>query len=367
MLRRMRRIALGILLLSATASAGTVSTPIIGGTPTTEGQYPNVVVFEAGGGLCTGTLITPDWVLTAAHCIQGASPTSVRVHFATVNLNKDQGVTRLAKELFPHPMFSQSALGRHDIGLIKLSMSVNDVIPAPVNLVKENAPIGLAVTMVGFGTTATNGGAGSIGVQYVVNQTVTACSSFAGSNDNLLCYSQTNGTGKCNGDSGGPSFAMIGGRLTQVGITSFGDMGCTQFGADTRTDAEKDWLLMHIPTLECTNDDECGMGNICFNKKCIVTPFADTGLGSTCTGNTDCESGMCASDGETGYCSMGCMMGAEGTCPEGLECTEAGGGGVCWPTDTGGGCCDASGAGGPTALLAFGFLGLVLGRKRRRR
>lgn len=362
----MRRTVLGILLLSSTAAAGTVATPIIGGTPTTEGQFPNVVVFEAGGGLCTGTLITPEWVLTAAHCIQGLSPAGVRVHFATVNLNKSQGVVRTAMQLIPYPTFSQNALGKHDIGLIKLTTPVNDIIPVPVNLVKENAPVGIQVTMVGYGTTATNGGAGSIGVQYTVDQTSVACSTFVGSNDNLLCFNQVSGKGKCNGDSGGPSFAMIGGRMTQVGITSFGDMGCTQFGADTRTDAEKDFLLQHIPQLECTTDDDCGEGNICFQKKCIVTPFADTGLGSECTGNGDCESGMCATSGDSGYCTWNCMVGVDGGCPEGLECTAAGGGGACWPVESDSGCCDASGAGGPTALIGFLFLGVTLGRKRRR-
>ena len=63
-----------------------------------------------------------------------------------------------------------------------------------------------------------------------------------GTDANLLCFNQTSGKGKCNGDSGGPSFATIDGTLLEVGITSFGDQNCQQFGADTRVDAEKEFI-----------------------------------------------------------------------------------------------------------------------------
>lgn len=364
MLRRMRRtLLLGILFASATASA---ETPILGGTPATIGQYPSVVALELGGGLCTGTLITPDWILTAAHCIQGVSVGSVRVLFGTVNINQSTGVSRSVSAVYPHPLFSQNALGKRDIGLIKLAAPVTDVAPIPVNLVKEKAPVGIEVTMVGFGATGTGGG-GSIGIEYIVQQTSVACNAFSGSNDDLLCFSQVSGKGKCQGDSGGPSFAMVDGRVTQVGITSFGDQNCTQFGADTRTDAEREFLLQHIPQLECTTDDDCPDDKMCFSKKCIVTPFAPTGLGATCMGNGDCDSDMCAMSGDTGYCSATCTIAAEGACPAGLECLDAGGGaGACWPIEDDTGCCDASGAGAPTALFGFAFVGLLLGRRKRR-
>jgi hypothetical protein len=360
---RCRTAALGILLLSSAASAGTGEAPILGGTTTTVGQFPNVVGLQVGGGLCTGTLIAPEWVLTAAHCIQGISPGNIEIHFGTVNIFSG-GTTRRGTMAIAKPGFSTNNLGRNDIGLIKLDSPVTDIKPVPVNLNPAKAPIGIKVTMVGYGSTSVGGG-GSVGIQYTVEQTSISCQSFVGSNTDLLCFNQISGKGKCQGDSGGPSFAVIDGVMTQVGVTSFGDHDCANYGADTRTDIEKAFLLQYVPQLECESDADCP-GQICFSRKCINQPFTEGGLGADCTGNGDCDSLLCASDGNASHCSALCSPGIEGGCPAGLECVDTGGGGgACWPEeDTG--CCDASPASAPTGLLAFAFVGLVLRRKRRR-
>jgi secreted trypsin-like serine protease len=255
-----------LLLVLAATVAQAEPAPIIGGTATKVGDFPTVVAIEVGQGLCSGTLVTPDWVITAAHClvpsIVGSTDLpslvkSIRVVFGSIDVTKTGGKAIGASEVFGDPAFSLSDLGHNDIGLIHLASSYTDTDPTPVNFDAGSAPVGVTVTMVGFGTTV-SGNTAAAGSEFTLPGEVSeACNKVPSgqglpvlSDANVLCFDQSTGKGKCEGDSGGPSFAMIGGVQTLIGTTSFGDQNCALFGVDTRTDAEHDFLVGHVPELD---------------------------------------------------------------------------------------------------------------------
>jgi len=394
--------ALG-LLFSACMDAGpdhveSNSQPILGGTAAVAGQFPTTVAVM-NAGLCTGTLIAPDLVLTAAHCVsasllgvssQEQVTNQTQVVLDTDNVFDGSGRAIRAAETIPNPGFSINALGDNDIALIRLQTPVTDRQPTPINRIREDANVGIAVTQVGYGVS-------QVGTQQagrlfsVLNKATTSCSPFGASDANLLCFSQVDGTGKCEGDSGGPSFATINGIQRVVGVTSFGDQNCSQFGADTRVDAELDFLYSHAPALQCQADgacnDDCGTGElpidpdcsvctkdaecedaeVCANDgRCVPAPFTPGGDGSECLTNDDCGSKLCAMDDQGGSCTSTCASDDE--CSDGFSCVEAGTENICWPKSGDSGGCSVGGtAPAPLGSLLFALGMFLLARRRRQR
>ena len=246
-----------------------LAAPILGGTPTTVGQFPTVVAIKVGQGLCTGTLVSSKMIMTAGHCItpdivgvpdDEALVASIEVYFDTLSIGMT-GTPHKAKRVI-HAGFDETVVGIHDIGLIELDTLVTDRLPSHVNFYAAAAPaIGTVGTMVGYGQTSS----GSAGVEYYLEErtsvscptAVPASLGVDAKDENLLCFAQTDGKGKCHGDSGGPTFMMQGGVPVVVGVTSFGDGACEIVGADTRTDAESTFLIANVPDI-CVGSEPCG-------------------------------------------------------------------------------------------------------------
>jgi len=403
----MRSVVLGLVLASSAASAD--PEPIIGGTKATNGQFPTVVAVSLGGGLCTGTLITPEWVLTAGHCVtpslicgsctQQQLTANTTVIFDNVSPFTTGGGKQIgALETIPDPMYNVNTGLDHDVGLIHLKTAVTDRTPVPLNRTAKDAAFPIHLQMIGYGVN-TSGGQNA-GVEYFLDDKVTE--SCAGVGDpgaldtNLLCWQQGGSTvsGKCEGDSGGPSFAVINNKKMQVGITSVGwssssnQTACDGWGADTRVDHVIGWLDSKIgdalkcaadnycmagcandpdcPT--CTKDEDCGADKICDMGHCGPAPFTPMGPGTTCVKDTDCASGMCASVGTDKKCSENSVT-TDNKCPSGFDCLPTGGpnnAGACWPgaNDGGDSSCSASGSGSGATLFLIGLAALFVRRRR---
>ena len=401
---RLLAVSLSLLTFASMAHADEIHDPILGGTSTHVGDFPNVVaVTTMNGGaatICTGTLIAPTWVMTAAHCVtpalagfssQAAMTAGTSVHIDATNAFG--GTIIKAANTIPNPSFNINALGNNDIGLVELVTPVTDRKFAHLNRSASDAPFGITVTMVGYGETnpSNNGSAGTL--HTLTSKVSVTCANYGLNNADLICYDQGNGTGKCEGDSGGPSFAMIGGNLTQVGITSFGDQTCAQFGADTRVDEQIAFADAHVgATLKCAYDGVCnttcagtdqdcptcsGDGDCAANEfcnsdsACEPKPLTTGGLGETCATSADCFSGDCAGSAGDMKCVVSCSTTGANTCPTNFDCLPTtGGAGACWPGANAaagggtGGCAASSSS--DLAPLGLGLVLLALISSRRR-
>jgi len=224
----------GLLLVAPSCVSQGVETlsieeAIIGGETATPAEFPTVVALENGPGnwFCTGTLIDKDWVLTAAHCIDGETAAGMKIRFDDANINDTTGGKVVAvAELHGHPSYDGIAWN-NDIALVKLAESVTDREVTPIH--REPVAAATSVTEVGYGDADNNGGGAGL-LRKLITPTVdcTMANDPEISGANLVCFNGADGTASCYGDSGGPAFITLAGKLRVAGITSGGtDDICT--------------------------------------------------------------------------------------------------------------------------------------------
>ena len=221
-------------------SYASVTPRIVGGTEVPNGKYPfmsYIELYRNGKliGSCTGSLIDPDSVLTAAHCLiyRGVLfPTGALLTVGVTDRTQtNQGQVIGVSEPFIHPRFNDQRNLAFDAAVLKLKRPVKGIKPVKLATAKQDhlERPGRKLTTAGWGVTRTKGNQTPTRMREVSVPVVSdarakrAYGSFPPAWQyfpSLAVAAGEKGKGACYGDSGGPVFDS--GSLTQVGITSHG-------------------------------------------------------------------------------------------------------------------------------------------------
>ncbi|OMJ10864.1 Mite allergen Der p 3, partial [Smittium culicis] len=200
------------------------NTRIIGGESSSEGDYPFVgFMIQRSGSFCGASLISNIWLVTAAHCVNGARPADIQVTLGNLEFSTNSG--RSVSRIVIHSNYDPRTES-NDIAVIQLANSVNF---GTVKIDRDDVGDDETVRALGWGLTSATGGGPASTLQQVDLKTMSRqeCQkrlpSFRGNGvDGQLCTGNTPGKDTCSGDSGGPLLRTRNGDTKLVGITSFG-------------------------------------------------------------------------------------------------------------------------------------------------
>uniref|UniRef100_A0A4W4F029 Peptidase S1 domain-containing protein n=1 Tax=Electrophorus electricus TaxID=8005 RepID=A0A4W4F029_ELEEL len=231
---------------------------IVGGQDVLPGAWPwQVSLYSTAFGqhFCGGSLITKDWVMTAAHCF-----TSVNFRDMLVYLGKQtqhgynpRQISRRVTQVVCHPNY-KSNTNDNDITLLQLNESVsftNYIRPVCLAAQGSNFRAGTLSWITGWGNIPSGEELPFPGVLQEVALPIVdrkQCENLVGAGlitKNMICAGLLKG-GKdsCQGDSGGPMVSKQGTVWIQSGITSWGE-GCAQPrspGVYTQVSQYQNWI-----------------------------------------------------------------------------------------------------------------------------
>tara|TARA_R110000824_G_scaffold105547_1_gene249776 strand:+ start:286 stop:1035 length:750 start_codon:yes stop_codon:yes gene_type:complete len=207
---------------------GELPEPFIVGGEEVDPECPNckyefMVSLQQGGHFCGGSLVREDWVITAAHCVEGSN-NGLQVKIGLHNVNGTTGaITRNVDQVIVHPSYSSWSLD-NDYALLHLSQPVTTFEPIQLCTDTDHDEEPTMSTTMGWGATS-SGGWGSTYLMEVDVPIDDSCGNIGNeTTNNMVCAGDSNGgEDSCQGDSGGPLIMTNSdGEYELIGIVSWG-------------------------------------------------------------------------------------------------------------------------------------------------
>lgn len=186
----------------------------------------------AQAGSCTGTVIAPRAVLTAAHCLHG--------EVGSVNVFLGTGAQQVTTSFVAHPSWHDTNATQFDVGVLLMPADIGRT-PVPL-LLSRDAHVGETAILTGWGKDAS----GALATLRAGSATITAVSAFT-----LQTTFTTTASSVCQGDSGGPILVQEGGTWSIAGVISANSTLACSFGdnfyANLRQPDISSFILGRVP------------------------------------------------------------------------------------------------------------------------
>ncbi|XP_077990107.1 uncharacterized protein LOC144444533 isoform X2 [Glandiceps talaboti] len=270
---------------------------IVGGQPAELGEYPwQAALYRYTSQWCGATIIDNQWLLTAAHCVEGDSVDIFFVRLGVINRyldDSDYQVIRLITEIVIHPL-RYAPTHNYDYALLKLASPIefNDYVrPACVPRATQYFPDDSACKISGWGKLREHGVSPDVlhdAEVRIINEG-TCQSYFPRDNitDAMMCAGYAEGgIDSCQGDSGGPLSCYVASddKWYVAGVVSWG-YGCANAdspGIYAKVSYVRDWIdAIQAGELYCPDDYfKCRDGVGCVPQRSVCNTYSDCYDGS---------------------------------------------------------------------------------------